>query len=59
MRKEEKLKELKAKLKDLKSQDPSHCSGTNSFTDHSISPELFQEIENLEGEIKKLEEQDK
>ena len=59
MNKEERLKELQAKLEELKSRDPSHCSGTEGFvghTGHSMSPELFQQIEALEEEIKKLEE---
>jgi benzoyl-CoA reductase/2-hydroxyglutaryl-CoA dehydratase subunit BcrC/BadD/HgdB len=54
----EKLKELKAKLEELKGRDPSHCSGTDTFvghTGHSMSPELFKEIEELEEEIRKLE----
>ncbi len=58
MDKQEKLKELKEKLEELKSRDPSHCSGTESFvghTGHAMSPELFQQIEALEEEIKKLE----
>ena len=57
MDKQEKLKELTAKLEDLKGRDPSHCSGTEGFvghTGHSMSPELFQQIEALEEEIKKL-----
>jgi hypothetical protein len=39
-------------------RNPAHCSGTESFighTGHSMSPELFQEIEDLEEEIKQLE----
>jgi len=58
MGKQEKLKELKAKLEELKKRDPSHCSGTEGFvghTGHSMSPELFQQIEALEEEIRKLE----
>jgi hypothetical protein len=58
MGKQEKLKELKEKLEELKGRDPSHCSGTETFvghTGHSMSPELFQQIEALEEEIKKLE----
>jgi benzoyl-CoA reductase/2-hydroxyglutaryl-CoA dehydratase subunit BcrC/BadD/HgdB len=54
----EKLQVLKAKLEELKGRDPSHCSGTNTFighTGHSMSPELFQEIEELEEEIRQLE----
>jgi benzoyl-CoA reductase/2-hydroxyglutaryl-CoA dehydratase subunit BcrC/BadD/HgdB len=60
MGKKEKLEELKAKLEELKSRDPSHCSGKEGFvghTGHSMSPELFQEIEKLEEEIKKLKKE--
>ncbi len=58
MNKQEKLKELKAKLEELKKRDPSHCSGTETFvghTGHTMSPELFRQIEALEEEIKNLE----
>jgi len=58
MGKKEKLEELKTKLEELKGRDPSHCSGKEGFvghTGHSTSPELFQQIEALEEEIKKLQ----
>ncbi|MFQ5867616.1 MAG: hypothetical protein ACE5IT_06445 [bacterium] len=58
MNKKEKLKELKAKLEELKKRDPSHHGGTKGFVGPSMSMELFQKIENLEEEIKKLEEQE-
>jgi benzoyl-CoA reductase/2-hydroxyglutaryl-CoA dehydratase subunit BcrC/BadD/HgdB len=54
------LAQLKAKLAELKARDPSHCSGTKSFighTGHSMSPELFQEIEELEEQVRKLEKE--
>ena len=57
MDEKEKLKELKTKLEELKGRDPSHCSDTNTFvghTGHSMSPELFKEIEDLEEEIRIL-----
>jgi benzoyl-CoA reductase/2-hydroxyglutaryl-CoA dehydratase subunit BcrC/BadD/HgdB len=60
MDKQEKLKELTAKLEELKGRDPSHCSGTETFvghTGHTMSPELFQQIEALEEEIKKLKKE--
>ena len=60
MGKKEKLEGLKAKLEELKSRDPSHCSGKEGFvghTGHSMSPELFQQIEALEEEIKKLKKE--
>jgi len=53
--KEAKLKELKAKLDDLKSRDPSHCSDTQSFVPHSMTPTLYRQIEDLEEQIKALE----
>lgn len=55
-----KLEQLKAQLAELKARDPSHCSGTQTVvghTGHSMSPELFQEIEELEGQIRKLEKE--
>ena len=60
MNKEERLKDLVVKLEELKSRDPSHCSGKEGFvghTGHSMSPELFQQIEALEEEIKKLKKE--
>jgi len=60
MNKQERLKELTTKLEELKGRDPSHCSGTETFvghTGHTISPELFQQIEDLEEEIKKLKKE--
>ena len=60
MTKQERLNELKVKLEELKSRDPSHCSGKEGFvghTGHSMSPELFQQIEALEEEIKKLKKE--
>jgi len=60
MNKEERLKELEAKLEELKKRDPSHCSGREGFvghSGHSMSPELFQQIEILEGEIKELKKE--
>ncbi len=60
MSKQERLNELKMKLEELRRRDPSHCSGTETFighTGHSMSPELFQQIEALEEEIKKLEKE--
>jgi len=53
--KKKKLKELKARLADLKGRDPSHCSGTRTYVPHTIPPTLWQEIEDLEEEIKALE----
>ena len=53
--KKKKLEELKARLADLKGRDPSHCSGTKTHVPHTIPPSLWQEIEDLEEEIKALE----
>jgi hypothetical protein len=52
-----KLEQLKARLQELRKHDPSHCSGTRSFTPHSIPPALFREIEEIEEQIKALEAQ--
>lgn len=57
MDKKQKLEELKSKLADLKKLDPSHCSGHEDFMNHTMPPELFQEMEDLEQEIKNLEKQ--
>ena len=53
--KKRKLADLKARLADLKRRDPSHCSGTHTYVPHTIPPSLWQEIEDLEDEIKTLE----
>ena len=55
MDKEKRLGELKLKLAELKKHDPSHCKD-KSYVPHSMAPSLFQEIEDLEDEIMKLEE---
>lgn len=54
---ESKLKTLRKQLADLYSENPSHCSGIESYMGHSMPPELFEKIENLEEEIKKLEKE--
>jgi len=56
----EKLQALRARLAELKARDPSHCAGTKTFighTGHTMSPELFREIEELEEEVRKLEKE--
>ena len=53
---EEKLAGLKARLKDLEHRNPSHCSGKSTYVGHQMSPELLQTIEDLEDEIKELEQ---
>ena len=60
MNKEDRLRELEAKLEELKKRDPSNCSGKEGFvghTGHSMSPELFQQIETLEEEIRGLKKE--
>lgn len=53
---QEKLAELKGRLKDLERRNPAHCSETNTYVGHQMTPQLLQEIEDLEDEIKELEE---
>lgn len=57
--KEAKLRELKAKLEDLKKRNPAHCSGTGTYvgTAHSMPRGLYAQIEELEEQIKALEAQ--
>ncbi len=53
--KAEELAELEAKLEDLRTRRPEHCHGTDGYVgNHSTSPELWAEIEELEERIKKL-----
>jgi len=54
------LAELKERLRDLESRDPSHCadtgrSGSRAYVPHTMPPSLWQEIEDLRDEIKALE----
>ena len=53
--KQAKLKELKAKLVELKKRNPAHCSDTGTFVAHTMPPELYAEIEEVEEQIKALE----
>lgn len=50
-----KLRELKEKLEDLKKRNPAHCSDSGTFVAHTMPPELYAEIEELEEQIKALE----
>jgi len=50
-------KELKAKLEQLKSREPSHRGEEKGYLGPSMSPELLHKIEDLKEEIKKLGEQ--
>jgi len=53
--KQAKLKELKARLAELKKLNPAHCSDTGTFVAHSMPPELYAELEEVEEQIKALE----
>jgi BMFP domain-containing protein YqiC len=53
--KQSKIAELKARLAELKKRDPSHCSDTATYVDHTIPPALYAQIEELEDQIKALE----
>jgi len=55
MNKKAKIEKLKAELEELKKRDPSHCYGREGHIPHSMTPELFQQIEDLEEKIKELE----
>ena len=53
--KEERLVELKRRLDDLRDKLPEHCHGTDGYiSDHRATPEQWQQIEDLEEEIKAL-----
>ena len=53
---EEKLTELKDKLKKLKAMLPEHCAGTEAFiSTHRASTDHWLKIEEVEEEIKTLE----
>ena len=55
MDKEQKLKELKDELNELKKHNPSHCHGREGFVDHNMPVKVYQRIEDIEDEIQKLE----
>ncbi len=54
----EKLEELKKQLEEKKRAIPGHCSDTKYFMEHNspVEMQLIEEIEELESEIKRLEE---
>ena len=54
---EEKIADLKKSLGDLKGRNPAHCSGTRDYVGHQMSQKLFQQLEDIEEEIKELEGQ--
>jgi uncharacterized coiled-coil protein SlyX len=54
-RKREELARLEARLQELKSTLPEHCSGQQTYIDtHRASVEHWQEIEQTEERIKRL-----
>lgn len=55
--KKSELEDLRVKLRELKKLDPSHCHGTRGFIPHSLTPEHYQKIEDLEEKIKVLEKE--
>lgn len=50
-----KLAELKARLEELKRRNPAHCSGLSTFVGHQMTPKLYEELEEIEEQIKALE----
>ena len=53
--KEERLASLQRQLADLHAKLPEHCHGTDGYiSDHRATPEHWQEIEDIEEEIKAL-----
>jgi hypothetical protein len=53
---DKKLSKLKEELEELKKHNPSHCHGREGFIDHNMPVKVYERIEELEEEIKKLEE---
>ena len=53
--KPERLTRLQQQLADTQAKLPEHCHGTDGYiTDHRATPAQWQEIEDLEEEIKAL-----
>lgn len=55
MDRNQKLKELKEELRELKKHNPSHCHGKEGFIDHNMPVKVYQRIEDIEEEIRQLE----
>lgn len=53
--KEARLAELRARLDEIRRLNPAHCSDTNTFVPHQMSPKLYEEMEDIEEEIARLE----
>ena len=49
------LDKLKTRLKELKRLNPAHCSDSGTFVAHSMPPELYAQVEELEEQIQELE----
>ena len=54
---EEKIADLKTRLKDLQGRNPAHCSDKNTYIGHQMTQKVFEEMEDLEDQIKDLESQ--
>ncbi len=53
--KEVRLATLRARLDEIRRLNPAHCSDTNTFVSHQMSPRLYEEMESLEQEIARIE----
>jgi len=53
--KEERLAELERQLEGVRNKLPEHCHGTDGYiSDHRATPEQWENIEDLEEQIKAL-----
>ena len=43
-------------LADLKQRNPAHCSGSQTYVGHQMSPELYEKVESIEDEIEALKQ---
>lgn len=55
MDKAQRIQQLKDELEELKKHNPSHCHGKEGFIDHNMPVHVYQRIEDIEDEIKKME----
>jgi hypothetical protein len=51
----EKIKKLKEELEELQKHNPSHCHDKEGFIDHNMPVHVYERIEEIEDELKKLE----